>query len=168
MKFCLSFENLYGSERVTPIMHLHGHLLSCVRQYGPLYSFQLFSFERYNGILDNISNNKHNIEIEFMKRFDRDNQMINLKYLAAGQAEIHDLFEKMLIINSQRGKLSDMFAKDYVLYFSIVSRNFNCKGKKFSNLQGFELPIKQKMYRLDYIEYPCLTFVYDKLYPQYC
>ena len=53
-------------------MHLHGHLLSCVRQYGPLYSFQLFSFERYNGIIDNISNNKHNIETEFMKRFDRD------------------------------------------------------------------------------------------------
>ena len=64
-------------------MHLHGHLVSCVRQYGPLYSFWLFSFERYNGILGNISNNEHNIEI----------------------------------LNSQRGTLSDMLAKDYVLLF---------------------------------------------------
>ena len=64
-------------------MHLHGHLVSCVRQYGPLYSFWLFSFERYNGILGNISKNERNIEIR----------------------------------NSQRGTLSDMLAKDYVLFF---------------------------------------------------
>ena len=144
MKFCLSFENLYGSERVTPIMHLHGHLLSCVKQYGPLYSFQLFSFEHYNGIIDNISNNKHNIETEFMKSFDRDNQMINLKYLAAGQAEIHDLFEKMLITNSQRGKLSDMFAKDYVLYFSIVSRNLIVKRRNSLIYKGLNYHSNRK------------------------
>ena len=64
-------------------MHLHGHLVSCVRQYGPLYNFWLFSFERYNGILGNISKNERNIEI----------------------------------LNSQRGTLSDMLAKDYVLLF---------------------------------------------------
>lgn len=83
MKFCISFENLYGNERVTHNMHLHGHLVSCIRQYGPLYSFWLFSFERYNGILGNISKNERNIEI----------------------------------LNSQRGTLSDMLAKDYVLLF---------------------------------------------------
>ena len=83
MKFCISFENLYGNERVTHNMHLHSHLVSCVRQYGPLYSFWLFSFERYNGILGNISKNERNIEI----------------------------------LNSQRGTLSDMLAKDYVLFF---------------------------------------------------
>ena len=64
-------------------MHLHGHLVSCARQYGPLYNFWLFSFERYNGILGNISKNERNIEI----------------------------------LNSQRGTLSDMLAKDYVLFF---------------------------------------------------
>ena len=129
-KFCISFENLYGSERVTSNMCLHGHLVSCIRQYGPLYSFWLFSFERYNGILGNISNNKHNIEIQLMKRFDRDNQMMNLKYPAAGHAEMRGVFEKMLITNSQRGTLGDMLAKDYVLYFSMASRNYNYKGKK--------------------------------------
>ena len=88
MKLCISFENLYGNERVTPNIHLHGHLVSCLRQYWLLYSFWLFSFERYNGIFGNISNNKRNIEIPLMKRFDRDNQMMNSKYPAAGQAEM--------------------------------------------------------------------------------
>ena len=125
-KFCISFENLY----VTINMHLHGHLVSCVRQYGPLYNFWLFSFERYNGILGNISNNKYNIKIQLMTRFDRDNQMMNLKYSVAGQAEMRGVFKKMLIMNSQRGTLSDMLAKDYVLYFSIASKNYNHKGKK--------------------------------------
>ena len=111
-------------------MHVHGHLVSCVRQYGPLYNFWLFSFERYNGILGNISNNKYNIKIQLMTRFDRDNQMMNLKYSVAGQAEMRGVFKKMLIMNSQRGTLSDMLAKDYVLYFSIASKNYNHKGKK--------------------------------------
>ena len=54
-------------------------------------------------MLGNISNNKHSIEIHLMKRFDRDNQMTNLKYSAVGQAEIQGVFEKMLIMNSKRG-----------------------------------------------------------------
>ena len=65
-----------------------------------------------------------------MKRFDRDNQMMNLKYPAAGHAEMRGVFEKMLITNSQRGTLGDMLAKDYVLYFSMASRNYNYKEKK--------------------------------------
>ena len=110
MKLCISFENLYRNEKVTRNIHLHGHLVSCLRQYGLLYSFWLFSFERHNGILGNISNNKRNIEIPLMKRFDRDNQMMNLKYQTAGQAEMQGVFEKMLIMNSQRGTLSDVLA----------------------------------------------------------
>ena len=163
-KFCISFENLY----VTINMHLHGHLVSCVRQYGPLYNFWLFNFERYNGILGNISNNKYNIKIQLMTHFDRDNQMMNLKYSAAGQAEMRGVFKKMLIMNSQRGTLSDMLAKDYVLYFSIASKNYNHKGKRLYNLQGFELPFKQKIYQLEEIEHHCLTSMYGKLYPEYC
>ena len=45
-----------------------------------------------------------------MKRFDRHNQMMNLKYQTAGQAEMQGVFEKMLIMNSQRGTLSDVLA----------------------------------------------------------
>ena len=51
LEFCSRFESLYGSDNVTPNMHLHTHLLSCIEDFGPIYSFWLFSFERYNGLL---------------------------------------------------------------------------------------------------------------------
>ena len=43
MEFC---EKLYGEENCTINMHLHGHLKECVFDFGPVYSFWLFSFER--------------------------------------------------------------------------------------------------------------------------
>ena len=51
MEFYQRFESLYGSEYVTPNMHLHCHLYDCILDFGPIYSFWLFSFERENGIL---------------------------------------------------------------------------------------------------------------------
>ena len=70
--FCKSFEQLYGEDKVTPNMHLHCHLVKFLRNYGPIYSFWLFSFERDNGILGNFPVNMRNIEPQLMRRFIRD------------------------------------------------------------------------------------------------
>ena len=51
LNFCKGFEQLYGKHRVTPNMHLHTYLVDCILDYGPVYSFWLFSFELYNGII---------------------------------------------------------------------------------------------------------------------
>lgn len=72
MKFCQGFEELCGPESVTPNMHLHGHLVECLRDYGPVYSFWLFSFERYNGHLGALPSNNRAVEVQFMRRFLRD------------------------------------------------------------------------------------------------
>ena len=61
LKFCKLFENLYGTLKRTPNMHLSCHLVECIRDYGPVYSFWCFSFERYNGILGSYHKNNHNI-----------------------------------------------------------------------------------------------------------
>ena len=61
LKFCKLFENLYGTTKCTPNMHLSCHLVECIRDYGPVYSFWCFSFERYNGILGSYHKNNHNI-----------------------------------------------------------------------------------------------------------
>ena len=58
MSFC---KQLCGKENCTPNMHLHGHLLECVQDYGPVYSFWCFSFERYNGILGDYHTNNVNV-----------------------------------------------------------------------------------------------------------
>ena len=51
LRFCKEFQSLYGPDSVTPNIHLHGHLVDCVRDCGPVSYFWLFSFERFNGIL---------------------------------------------------------------------------------------------------------------------
>ena len=48
-------EKHYGPEFITPNIHLSLHLTECCLDYGPLYSFWCFSFERMNGILSEFS-----------------------------------------------------------------------------------------------------------------
>lgn len=61
ISFCKKFEQLYGVDFVTPNMHLHGHLLDCLFDFGPIYSFWLFSFERENGILGSYPTNRKKV-----------------------------------------------------------------------------------------------------------
>ena len=44
-------ENNHGRDKITPNLHLSLHLAECSFDYGPLYTFWCFSFERMNGIL---------------------------------------------------------------------------------------------------------------------
>jgi len=44
-------EDNYGPEMITPNIHLSLHLTECCRDYGPMYAFWCYSFERMNGVL---------------------------------------------------------------------------------------------------------------------
>ena len=44
-------EEHYGRDKITPNLHLSLHLCECSHDFGPLYAFWCFSFERMNGIL---------------------------------------------------------------------------------------------------------------------
>ena len=68
LQFCKGVEKRYGTHRITPNMHLHTHLRECVLDYGPVYSFWLFSFERYNGVLGEIGTNQRAVEIQIMQK----------------------------------------------------------------------------------------------------
>ena len=46
LSFCKKFEELYGSSFCTINLHFHCHLKECMEDFGPLYAFWLFSFER--------------------------------------------------------------------------------------------------------------------------
>lgn len=52
--FCSKYEEVNGKEACTPNMHLHLHLKECLNDYGPLYSFWCYAFERHNGMLGDI------------------------------------------------------------------------------------------------------------------
>ena len=72
MQFCRRYERLYGKDIITPNMHLHAHLKSCIEDYGPLHGFWLYAFERFNGILGSAPNNNRTIESQLMDRFIND------------------------------------------------------------------------------------------------
>ena len=44
-------EENYGQEYITPNIHLSLHIIECCKDYGPIYLFWCYSFERMNGVL---------------------------------------------------------------------------------------------------------------------
>ena len=71
LHFCKRTENMYGRSLTTPSMHMHMHchLREVLLDYGPVYSYWLFSFVRYNGILGSQPTNNRSIEAQLMQRF---------------------------------------------------------------------------------------------------
>ncbi|GET55402.1 hypothetical protein GLOIN_2v1786147 [Rhizophagus irregularis DAOM 181602=DAOM 197198] len=61
-------EENYGHDKITPNLHLSLHLCECSLDYGPLYTFWCFSFERMNGMLGSFPNSRRKIEPEIMRR----------------------------------------------------------------------------------------------------
>ena len=59
-------------------MHLNCHLAECIEDYGPIFGFWLFSFERYNGMLGKFPNNQKHIEVQLMRRFETELQLYAL------------------------------------------------------------------------------------------
>ena len=99
LRFCQRFECLYGPELVTPNMHMHGHLADCIRDYGPLSSFWLFPFERYNGLLGQTPTNNRSIEVQIMRRFLLDTHYISL--LQGSDGKMCDTFRDAVITHAE-------------------------------------------------------------------
>jgi hypothetical protein len=51
LKVAILIEENYGPQMISPNIHLSLHIADCCKDYGPLYSFWCYSFERMNGIL---------------------------------------------------------------------------------------------------------------------
>ena len=68
-KFCLKFVKLYGQEHCNINMHLHLHLAECIFDFGPVYAFWLFAFQRMNGVLEAYHTNNRNISVQLANRF---------------------------------------------------------------------------------------------------
>ena len=120
--FCKSFESLYGTECCTMNMHLHCHLSECIRDHGPAYSFWLFSFERYNGILGAVHTNNHSIEMQMMRKFIASQQL----WATMGQPDNSALsteFTQMLDVYSERGKAFEL-ASDSDYFATFHSNDF--------------------------------------------
>ena len=79
-EFCLQFEELYGSEKCTPNLHLHCHMSESIINFGPASTFWLFTFERINGIFGKFHTNHHSIETQLMRKFITSQQIVQLRF----------------------------------------------------------------------------------------
>ena len=93
------FHQLYGSEYCTPNMHLHLHLKESVLDYGPVHGFWCYAFERYNGVLGMYHTNNQAVEIQLMRKFLRQQQVLSLEV----PSQANDIFS--LLDNSTSGSL---------------------------------------------------------------
>jgi hypothetical protein len=55
IKVVTLIEQKYGRNKITPNLHLSLHLCECSLDFGPLYAFWCFSFERMNGMLGELN-----------------------------------------------------------------------------------------------------------------
>ncbi|GET53790.1 hypothetical protein GLOIN_2v1775288 [Rhizophagus irregularis DAOM 181602=DAOM 197198] len=115
-------EENYGRDKITLNLHLSLHLCKCSLDYGPLYTFWCFSFERMNGMLGSFPNSRRKIEPEIMRRLMFDNQISNI--INSG------VKSKGLDLISNRpsvGSLSeaDQFSADEMRRFWLTSRNIH-------------------------------------------
>lgn len=105
LNFCKGLEQLYGKHRVTPNMHLHTHLVDCILDYGPVYSFWLFSFERYNGIIGDYGTNQRSVEIQLMRKFTSNQFVQDLPLPTEFQEQFKPVMERL--VSRQSGSLQE-------------------------------------------------------------
>ena len=92
ISFCKQFEQIYGEDACTPNLHLHGHLKECYLNYGPSGSLWLFAFERLNGILGSVCTNHQAIEVQLMRKFISNQQVLGELSHESTDAVLKELF----------------------------------------------------------------------------
>ena len=103
LQFSKKAQHLYGESAITPNMHMHDHLKEVILDFGPVYEFWLFSFERYNGILGSQPNNNRLIEPQLLCRFLRDNFVYGLNL----PNELRDDFQSLISEVCTVGSIKD-------------------------------------------------------------
>ena len=134
---------------------MHSHLLECIVDYGPLHGFWCFAFERFNGILGSMPNNNRSVEVQLMKRFLQENQVLTPPCDTHG-----DEFTSMLFPIFPKKVQSGSIA-DTVSAYQPTQSSSVC----FSSIEvDCELPKFHHRYKLSLFQQTKLTKMYSDVY----
>jgi len=100
-EFCLKFIDIYGNKHFTPNLHMGMHIHDCCYDFGSVYAFWCFAFERFNGILGSYHTNKRCIEAQIMHKFLQQQQVYQLPI----PAEYEDYVSILTSSNQAKGSL---------------------------------------------------------------
>ena len=152
MSFCRRIELLYGKQVITPNMHMHAHLKSCIEDYGPLHCFWLYAYERYNGVLGSIPNNNRSIEIQLMNRFTSDINILcdSLPTEFKGSFEQH--FSRRKLVGSVAETVNPH------------ARATLMSTSEWTLQENIDLPSNRNRYMLDNAQCHRLSTLFSKMY----
>ncbi len=166
IKFCREVERLYGTGCITPNMHMHTHLADCVLDYGPVYSFWLFSFERYNGILGSYSTNNKSIEVQVMRKFLRDQSLRDFEFPEEYAQHFKDVTDRL---HQREGGIAQTHAIDCklsVMILQLCTCRINVQNELWFSLAGYSFGSPHVIEHLDGDEHQYLTDVYKIFFPE--
>ncbi|XP_028419139.1 uncharacterized protein LOC114544841 [Dendronephthya gigantea] len=165
VKFCRDVEKLYGTQRITPNMHMHTHLADCILDYGPVYSFWLFSFERYNGILGNYSNNNKSIELQIMRKFLRDQNLRELEFPKECVQHFSDLTDKLQQREGHQSCSEVVDSKLAIDILHLCDGRLDIRDELWFTLDGYSIGLPHVIEQLDCDEHEYLSAVYKIFLP---
>lgn len=118
LDFVRGVKRLYGKNEITINMHMHLHIREVIYSYGPPASWSLFSFERLNGVIKNISTNHHTIEKTFMSNFNRcvfASDYLKSCYLDSVDEEANEIMLQMVdqVSPNSLYKCNPLFVEEY-------------------------------------------------------
>ena len=168
LEFCRSFEVLYGKERCTPNMHMHMHIKESILNYGPVYGFWCFPFERYNGVLGSFQSNWISPELQMIRKFITYQDLLQSDLPATMPQELLDFFHLHLNKHSEVCVTDGSVEQTHVESFSLLEYNRNATCP-IADIDGRE-NVKQKIAKryevhFNHIQVTWLTEVYKHLYP---
>ena len=162
LHFLKDYEKTNGELYITPNMQLHLHLRECVENYGCIYRFWLFSFERYNVILGSYHTNNKTVEIQIMRKFMTSGTVANMQYSLPTQYS--DLFLpncKAQLESKERYEETSLFPQ------LMLASSGPLLGKEsvWADLASICFESSYKLASLDQSELSTLLKVYLTLYP---
>ena len=165
LTFCRDVEKICGTERITPNMHMHTHLADCVLDYGPVYSFWLFSFERYNGILGNYSTNNKSIELQIMRKFLRDKNLREFEFPDEYAQHFKDVTEKIHQREARKSSECVIDGKRCFEVLEICHGRIDFQNDLWFSLSGYSFGSPHVIEQLDTDEHRYLSEVYKMFLP---
>ncbi|CAG8724606.1 1471_t:CDS:2, partial [Ambispora leptoticha] len=121
----------YGPKKITPNLHLCLNICECVNDYGPMYAFWCFSYERMNGLLGSFYNSNRKIEIELFKTI----QSYSLLEELTKQAEGH--FHTCLQFIKQRTTKGSLFIQNENDRYEFLSMSRNIEESSGTGVEPF-------------------------------
>uniref|UniRef100_A0A1X7U8Q3 Uncharacterized protein n=1 Tax=Amphimedon queenslandica TaxID=400682 RepID=A0A1X7U8Q3_AMPQE len=162
--FCQKFEEINGKSACTLNMHLHLHLKDCLNNFGPLYSFWCYAFERYNGLLGSFPMKQKNIEPQLIKKCLMLQELHTQSFLSEGKFLENIIVDHLPLASG--GHFSTMAGDDMLLYIYLSAPVLQDSLRievSHSDKEKLLPPLKQTV--LDTIQVVYLQKTYSLLYP---